>query len=391
MNAGRGLRSILLPSANMNQITARKAMELVAPFVDLVGNDKGSRDKLLRILSLANQYAWKKGRWLGMTKEFHVRVNSLSREIVTPDGYDTLLKANLDARPVELRGENYQFHKNGNGSLDECCGRNWSGNVTYVGESAVLVQPYNPETCECCLPDCGCYRLAVAAENPVEGDANKHVLVKGTHPALLNEPEKKILSYRSKPTVEDANCRYDCTPIKLNEKVFSEGLETVEGVHFQIKDSFVIMDDICWGRVEYIEKPVTEVYVSVYAVRPDDKFFRIARLAPNQTVSSYKRYRVPEGCCNHPCVHGLFKVSEPATLERETQHLLIGDEEAIIALSMGINELYFRQAPEKSVPYLQRGIMCLEEQSVESEGERVEAIEVSVTEYDECDINILGR
>lgn len=59
--------------------------------------------------------------------------------------------------------------------------------------------------------------------------------------------------------------------------------------------------------------------------------------------------------------------------------MLIGDEEAIISLAIGLELLYFKKKPDESAPYLFRGIQCLEEYKSEETGSQNTPIEYSPT------------
>lgn len=361
-------------------IPVRAAAELVGPHVKIsVGN--GALDpKLMRILSLVNAYAWKKGVWVGQTAQFTVPVNGTTGEIVCPPDYNVLLKININSKPTPLRNQQYEFHRNGTGSKTECCGDGWSNQVVFQGVSPVFRQPRRDESCQCCPQDCGCYRIAVSCDGiPCTDDGLVHV--KGYHERVENRPEKKVYSHVKRTTNH-------CVVRRGSEEPASDE-ELIEGVRFPIKDSFVVIEDVCWSRITEITKTISDHHVDVWAVNDEDRFFHVARLEPHQLNSEYRRYLVPTICQNAPCVHGLFKRTKPHSIVSEAQSLIFDDEEALIAMAMGVNKMFFNDDVEGAVPFLARGISCLNEIAVETEGMTDTPLEVVADDFtcDDDDVN----
>jgi hypothetical protein len=353
-----------------NNITAREAAEVIGSLIDCPFESKGNHKKLLRVLSIVNSYVWKKGIWPGMTAQFKVRLNNKTGELITPHGYNVLLKVNVDGKPTSLGDEYFKFHQNGNGSLDECCGQNWSTKVIDLGYSPVIVQPNDPNACDC-------YHVAVSTDgNPNLEDGVPVSLVKGYHVEGDQEPEKVIHTRKTDKDLRLIGNPCKCEPVALTS-ISSE--EIIEGVEFPLNGNFVLYDDLCWGRVSGISKPVTDCAVDYWAVHSVTKnFFRIARLEPNETNSSYRRYKVPEQCCSYACVHGLFKISSPAPLGTFSQQLVFGDHECLIALSKAVDFLYYKNNSEASLPFFLRGLQCLEENYREEKGAQEHPIEYAL-------------
>jgi len=353
----------------MNTMTAGQAAQIIDTFVSSNYENAGEKRKLLSILSLVNSYAWKKGVWPGMTAQFKVRVNSKTKEIITPHGYSNLLKVNTNNFPTTVRDQFFQFHQNGYGSIEECCSRNWSADVINLGSQPVIIQPSalseDADGCD------GRIKIAVSSDGDVSD--TEETIVQGYHMTVLDEPEKRIYTRRvARDRVSVGNvCA--CEPI-TTQYVSSD--ERVDGVIYPINGCMVVMDDIYWGRVSSINKGVTKAAVDYFALNTvTDKFIRIARLEPNETNSEYRRYRVPDVCGESPCVYGLFKKNEPTKLSEYSEEMIIGDEEAIISLAMGMEALYFQKDPQTASFFLQRGIQSLSETVDQREGPEESPVE----------------
>jgi len=355
-----------------NNITAKEAAQVIGSFIDCSYESSGNHAKLLRVLSLVNGYVWKKGIWPGMTAQFNVRLDRRTGQIITPHGYNVLLKVNISGEPISMGDEYFKFHQNGRGSLDECCGQNWSTRVIDLGYSPVLVQPNDPAACDC-------YHVGVSTDgNP---DLTKDIevsLVKGYHVEGDQEPEKVIYTSRLDTDLRLLASPCQCQPAELTSVT---GEEIIEGVEFPINGKMIIFDDLCWGRVSGISKPVTNCPVDYWSVNSvTGNFFRIARLEPNETNSSYRRYKVPDQCCEYPNVLGLFKVSAPTPLVTFSQQLVFGDHECLISLSKAIDFLYYKNDADASAPFFARGLQCLEENYREEKGAQETSIEYQVEE-----------
>lgn len=362
-------------------ITAGEAAKIIDTFIGCSYDNEGNHDKIMRVLSLVNGYVWKKGIWPGMTAQFSVRVNRRTGEIITPHGYNVLLKVNVNGDPNSLGDQYFKFHQNGNGSLDECCGQNWSTKVIDLGYSPVLVQPNY-------LKDCDCYHIGVSTDgNPDTSNDIPVSLVKGYHIEGEQEPEKQIYTRKTETDLRLVSGPCQCQPEQLLSLSTDE---LIEGVEFPLNGNMVIYDDLCWGRVSGISKPITDCAVDYWSVHSQTKkFFRIARLEPNETNSSYRRYQVPEQCCSYSCVHGLFKISAPTPISSFSQQLVFGDEECLLSLSKAVEFLYYKDNVELATPFFARGLQCLEENYREDKGAQETSIEYSMNEViDREEVNI---
>lgn len=355
----------------MNTMTAGQAAQIIDTFVGENFENEGNKRKLLTILSLVNSFAWKKGVWPGMTAQFKVRVNARTKEIITPHGYSNMLKVNINSFPVITRNQFFQFHQNGYGSIEECCSKNWSSDVINLGSSPVMVQPHDlyEDT-----DYCSSIKIAVSSDGNVDKD--EETLVQGYHVPTSDEPEKRISTQRVRRTRGGLGNVCNCEPIttqNINEE------ERVDGVVYPINGCMIVMDDIYWGRISSISKNPTSSAVDYFALNDyDKKFIRIARLEPNETNSEYRRYRVPDVCGNTGCVYGLFKKDEPPRLREYTEQMLIGDEEAIISLAMGMDAMYFQKDANMASVFLQRGIQSLTETVDQREGSESSPVEFSM-------------
>jgi hypothetical protein len=346
----------------MNSKTVEQAARLIAPRVDLCFPQH--KDKLYEILSLINQHVWKKGKFRGMTKEFFTKVDP-NGFVCNPHGYDILLKVNLNKVPVTIRSEYFQFHRNGNGSQTECCGKDWSTDVVDRGFSPVIFQPYKEESCSCKEQVCQKIKIGIRSEQCEEGIS--YVTVYGCYP-----DGTPIYSYRKKDSTGKV---IDCVPCDPTQAQLEDrkSHDVKEGVDIPITGNVYFLDNIYFGEIRQIRKPPTYGAVEVLALNEHDNSLKlIARMEPPHCASCYRRWQIPPICSKFPCVHGLWKISKPGKVIYDNQLMLIDDDAAIIALAKGINFLYYRDNPEEAVKYFSIGMTAINDDSDEHDTEAFE-------------------
>lgn len=342
-------------------MTVEEAAQYIAPFVKLTWPK--DRDRLYNILHLAQSRAWKEGKWYGMTREYSVYAAE-DNTVITPPGYDVLLKVNLNTAPVSLRDQHFQFHRNGNGSVTECCGKNWTSSVYDLGPSPVLFQPYKDTTCPDCYDDTPCVRIGVKSLG-CETDAS--ITITGFYPNACMELCKK-----NEHGQQARVYTYEKTTKAGTTEICGCGKEEEGGEDKKVKNGATIpltaeisLLDIYWGRIESIAKTVTKAPVEVYAFYGDSQVKLIARLEPWQTQTHYKKYKLPEQCSGAPCIHGLFKMSQPERINNDSQLMIISEDEALLLLAKGINMTYYEDDDVNGERFILRGIKALEDQLTE--------------------------
>ena len=353
-------------------MNAEQAAQYIAPFIK--SSWPKDKDKLFNILSLIHSRAWKEGKWYGMTMEATVPVSE-DRTLITPPGYNVLLKVNLDSKPTPIRDKYFQFHRNGTGSIEECCGSNWCGDVHDLGPEPVLFQPSKDPSCVCKDQDAPCVQLAFKSVGCEDDDSE--ITVTGFYPRDYKPgqtqeycPQERIYTYERETTpgkTEICGCRKD-TPPKTGKK-------PKNGATVKLTEELSLLN-LYWGEIESIKKTKTRNPIEVYAVYGDNKVRLIARLEPWQTEARYRRYKVPD-TCKTPCVHGLFKISQPERILDESQSMLISDDEALLLLAKGLHMTYYESDDENGERYIIRGIKALDDQLKEQMSSADVPIQVS--------------
>lgn len=350
---------------------AEIAAKYIAPFVKLQWPK--DKEKLFNILSLVNGRAWKEGKWWGMTREFFVQVSN-NNTIITPPGYDVLLKINLDTNPKPIRDQWFQFHRNGNGSIRECCGSNWCGDVHDLGPEPVLFQPFANSSCVCDNQPTPCVRLGIRSMGCEDEGAK--VTITGWYPNEIThekeefDPINRVYTYiktEAGGKTEICGCRKnDGTPA---------GKKARNGAIVMV-DEDVSLLDIYWGKIESISKTKTRNPVQILAFYGDNKVKIIAQLEPWETEAKYRRYSLPDSC-KIPCVHGMFKVTQPEQILDESQLMLISDREALLLLAKGLNMTYYEDDDQNGERFVLRGIKALDDQLKEQQSNADIPIQVS--------------
>ena len=326
-----------------DEFTVEEAAQIIAsPLKYRWPQQKG---RLYDLLRLVEQYAWKKGYWLGQTKDYKVQVRS-DGTLINPPGYSVLLKVNLNGDPRALRGSYFQFHRNANGSLPDYCGRNWSDDVVDEGLQPVIYQPSMPDV------QSGCYtrRVKIGAFSTCSESTNQVVTVYGR-----DMDGDEIYTYRRKDATEVQLCG-SAKVSTLSENQY----EITQGFQIPITNQMFIADTLFIGEITAIRKPVTNGRVRVVAnVKQDNSVETISEMEPHHVSSCYRRWRVPRVCCEYPTVHGLWKINKPGAFAYDNQLMLINDEGALLNLAQGLDLHHFKDSPVEAQAYLLSGITAL--------------------------------
>ena len=339
-------------------ITAGEAAELICPFIGL--NPDNNEEELFLILSLIQTKAWKMGTFRGMVKDFNVNIRRKTINgkekayIITPHGFEIMLGVNLDGKPAPIHDNYFQFNPNGEGSMTDCCGCNWSEGVVDVGEFPTLFQPCENRCC-CGSLDCQSANIGVVSYGCSDRcrDNMESVTVNGLshlgNPIYTYEPENPYLQ-----SAQSCRC---VSPDSNNDPQ----KRVISGDRFPITEKLVVHKNIKWSRIESIRKGYSDAPVEVFTVCGNSTEL-LARLEPYQKASRYRIYELPDCCCNHQCVHGLFKIGKPERIQHKDQPMIIDDEEAIIAMSKSFDLTYNKEKIVEGEAFLQKGMKNLDDE-----------------------------
>jgi hypothetical protein len=327
-------------------MNAGQAFTLVADFVEA---DENSRDKVWRILRLACNHAWGKGKWWGMTADFWCKVlyedgPTGKPYILSPPGYDALLGVNKDGKPRILRDSYFMFHKNGPGDIKGHNYCNWNTDVYDAGHVPTL-HAINNYGCQS-----GVMIGVRAIGKPGE---DEFVTIQGE-----TEDGNLAISY-------ELNNKATCNCLQATDDGTTNAVRTVQGLRIKVTEKFEYVDNVLFKNITSITKTLTRTPIEVIFINKKGEGFITARLNPWDIESKYRKYYVPEGC--ESSVHGLFKIGKQVPLVDESQQVIIGNEEALLALCKGIHLLYYKEQAVAGAGYLQAGIISLEEEMRETQ------------------------
>jgi hypothetical protein len=327
-------------------MNAGQAFSLVADFVEA---DENSRDKVWRILRLACNHAWGKGKWWGMTTDFWCKVHYEEGSngkpyILSPPGYDALLGINRDGKPRILRDSYFMFHKNGPGDIKGHNYCHWNTDVYDAGHVPTLHA----------INNYGCRSGVMIGIRSIGSPGEDEVVtIQGE-----TEDGQLAVSY-------ELNNPKKCNCLQASEDESGPAVRTVHGVRIQVTDKFSYVDNVLFRNITSITKTLTKCPIEVIFINKDGEGFITARLNPWDTESRYRKYYVPEGC--EHSVHGLFKIGKQPHIIDDSQPIIIGNEEALVALCKGINLMYYKEQALAGAGYLQAAVISLEEEKRETE------------------------
>lgn len=361
-------------------LTVEEAADLVSAFVGLCPENETR--ELYRLLTLAQTKAWKKGIFKGFVRSAHVNVRHKTvggKEkafIITPHGYEILLGVNLDGKPKLIRDTYFQFNQGSQGSIEDCCGCNFTDDVFDLGEQPVINQP-----CEnvCCCGEIDCNNRSIGVigyQCDIRCQERKdNVIISGlTH---LGNP---VYTYEVDDPYSESHNECKCTSDYESEP--DRQLKIIDGDVFPVKSKLVVHNNIKWSRVDSIRKKYTDGPVEVFAVCGNDTEL-LARIEPYQSASRYRIYELPDCCCKYECVHALLKIGKPEKLEHPSQHMIIDDEESLIALVKSLDMTYNKEEIEMGEALLIKGMNNLDDEHKQNRSNTRTPVIVDVCHDDE--------
>lgn len=338
-------------------ITLSEAIELVAGTLNK--DARQNRKEILRILDRAQEEAWNRGLFWGFYREMKVRV--WGDHIVLPQDFSVLYAVNVNGSPAMPRNRWYEFHQNGHGSLEDCFGDNsckWVRSVVDLGEQAVPWQP------------CG-KKLQVRSRGCEDG---LFMTVAGT-----DQNEEPIYSYWVKDAESNgtscSSCDGRCYTREEVDSGAATNYETEYGERFPILNGKIIETANYFSTIESIRKPVTKSPIDIYVVNGSEAEFLLT-MAPHETSTSFRKYRLPDSCSRHKCVHVLGKIAEPQPLAHDSQPLIIQSRSALINLAISAEYRYEKKMPLEADVFLESGLKQLDLQNAERTGPRNMAVQV---------------
>jgi len=311
-------------------------------------------DEVYEILRLGINKAWSEGKWLGMTAEFSVPVfaDSCGRKyFMSPQSHPILLAINIDGKPKDIRDKYFEFHRNGMGDITNRNGCNWIGDVFDIG--SVPYFDKNNINFECGV------RVGVRSLGP--SGLNEKIFIDGAY-----EDGQKVYSYSQKSYGFTNGCNLKDLEVTTN------------GIHLDINQDFNYISDVKFSNISSITKTPTKSPIEVIVIDFNNNAYPIARLEPNQTFSSYRKYLVPDHLCNCLSIHGIFKIAEQEEIKNPTDQIIISNGEALINLCKAIDMMYYKENIDGGSMYFVNGIKCLENQKREHESPTETPIQVSV-------------
>lgn len=325
-------------------MNAGQAAKLVMGFI---GADENSITRVRQILRLACNHAWGKGKWWGMTADFHCQVfleNAAGGKpyILSPTGYDTLLAINSGGKPRLLRDSYFMFHQNGPGDIkghDYC---QWNTDVYDVGNVPTLRDINNYGACGVMV---GIRSLGVCGED-------EFVTIQGK-----TEDGNHALSYEY---AEKNKC--NCIQA-TSEDGEAPAVRSIHGLRIKVTNKFEFIDNVKLTSIEAITKTITRCPIEVIVIDKNGAGYIESRMNPWDTESAYRKFYVPTSC--RGTVHGLFKIAEQPEIVDDSQPIIISSHEALLALCKGMDLKYYKEQAGVGDKYLIDGIIALNDQVME--------------------------
>jgi hypothetical protein len=322
---------------------AKQAGQMVAKFIEK--SWPNDREEVYEILTLALNRAWNEGKWLGMTAEFFVPYEEGpggDKFIIAPTSHPILLAVNVNGKPTTIRDNYFAFHKNGMGTIINNSECKWSQDVTDYGTIPIINK--NNINFKCGV------RIGVRAlGSHGEGES---IIIGGQ-----NVSGGAVYTYKQSTFGSPCGCRYNP----------QERVETIKGIELEVRDGFHYISNVLFYDIKSIAKTITRSPIEVIAIDIDGNATVIARMEPNQTESKYRKYLIPHNICKGHCIHGLFKIAQQDHIVNDSETLIINNMEAIMAFTMGVYMLYYKQNAEAGAGYILTGITILEKQRREED------------------------
>lgn len=349
-------------------ITAERAAKLIAPHVNK--NYDMHKSILFDILRLAANKAWQEGRFYGMSKEFIVNTrkdDNGNSYFLAPKDFSILLGVNINNRASIIRGRDFQFHRNGYGSIDKNHkGCSWFEEVMDCGAQPVIEQPNIKLRGPVMIGFRSLSGEAMDAEINING---------------VTTDGNKLITYQAIQKASSTVC--GCNQIATAKKT----IDVVYGSTFRITNAFTYIDNVCFESIESITKSVTLGPVEVVAIHKNGEGYLLARLEAHEITSKYRKYLVPNTCGCTQTVHGSFKISQQENIAYGSQPLIIENEEAIISLAIGIYKQYYTSEIQEAQFYISEGLKVLDKEKREEDSPNVFPIQIDgIHSYDIPDV-----
>lgn len=320
----------------MNAATAGK---LIAPYIGR--SWPTDRRVIFQNLKLAVNKSWNEGKYDGQTKEYEVPIYSScdGNFIVGPYSHNVLLAINIDFKPKTIRSNEFKFHKNGNGFIQNRQGCRWIQDVYDLGEFPTMQKITDN------------FQFIVGVRSLGMASPDEKIWIDGVY-----SNSDRIYTYKKKEAgIETCGC------VSKQSTV-----ETVSGIELDISHAFNYINNIKFGDIASIHKTITRCPVEVMIIDPaTGNGIVVARLQPNQTVSKYRRYMVPDSVCKNSCAYGLFKIREQEDIVSDTDTIIIDNEEALISLAMSIDYTYEKKNPQEGALYFLQAISILDKNKMQ--------------------------
>ena len=337
-------------------MNAEYAGKLIAPFVDKqYPND---RDAIFGILRMGVNKAWQQGKWLGMTAEFFVRVQTDAtgqKYFIAPMSHPILLALNGISQGITIRSKYFMFHRNGYGDIRNRDGCMWNQDAYDLGSTPVI---------------------------DIDGiDFSEGVLVGVRAVGMVGENEfvningfyqdgERIYSYENSKFGKSCGC-----------EIKKDFIDIVNGVQLKITNDFNYISNIKFKQIASITKSLTKSPVEVIVIDAFNNGRRVARMEPNQRFSKYRKYLVPDELCGRECLHALFKIGQQEEIVSPSDTIMVSNDEALISLAKGIHNIYYKEQQEVGANYIMQGIDILEREKREEESPEEFPVQVDAMSY----------
>lgn len=324
--------------------TAGYMADKIAPFVDLCYPQNS--DEMFQLLTLVQNEIWMSGKFHDSTRWYYCATYP-DGTIKTPHGYNILLGIDVNGKPQDIRDEIFLFHMNGPGDVMAYNSKTFDRGVYDLGTSPVLFQPTDRNKCSCCKMDTRAKFLYVVSDKCTKKEPFLNTVVSG-----LDCKGAFIYSYEksTKSGIKVCQCE---------QSLETEGVEVIHGVKYPITGNRFTYKNIKYSEITNIIKEPTQTPVEYWSVDEKGNGFLIARLEPNEVLSSYRTYRIPTKCNKNKCVLGLFKRSKPQEIVDANQILITSNYNALLSLCIGVDFKYNKKKVQSAVPYIQDAFALL--------------------------------
>ena len=344
------------------QLTVGEVCRIIAKHVERTfPND---RESIYEILDLVKEKIWFSGKFYGSTKWGWCKVRE-DGTIITPHGYNVLLGVKPDNAPtMDIKDKYFLFHKNGPTSsiIND---KNFNNSVVEYGEYPTLLPPDKYFTGR------GGEEWYVSVKSPGLGiskdlriarvlarDYNGNII----YTYVFNNPEDPE---------QDGTRQLGPDEIDKYEGV-------IEGIDYAIKGVDVLYKNIKISSVYGIQKDPTVAPVEfwLYEAKSCANGILMARMEPNETVSSYRSYKVPNKCIRSGWVYGLFKMSKPQKTCYDSELFLTDNRSAIISIAKGVYKQNYKDQMSEGRMFIDDGIRALNDELRENKSSQSSTIQV---------------